>query len=52
MRRLRQNAIASQQIYSIDPRIPLSLSSIELMAEKVAPALGWGDEACSVRRAA
>ncbi len=29
------------QVHSIDPPHPFILRSIELMAEKVAPALGW-----------
>ena len=29
------------QAHSIDPRIHIILRSIELIAEKVAPALGW-----------
>lgn len=41
------------QVHSIDPPHPFILRSIELMAEKVAPALGWvRDETASVRRVA
>jgi hypothetical protein len=39
------------QVHSIDPPHPFILRSIELMADKVAPALGWvRDAAASVRR--
>ena len=31
----------TMQVHSIDPPHPFILRSIELMAEKVAPALGW-----------
>ena len=41
------------QVHSIDPPHSFILRSIELMAEKVAPALGWmRDETASVRRVA
>ncbi len=41
------------QSHSIDPPHPYILRSIELMAEKVAPALGWaGGAAADVRRVA
>ena len=36
------------QVHSIDPPHPFILRSIELVAEVVAPALGWGREAASV----
>jgi putative FMN-dependent luciferase-like monooxygenase len=43
----------TMQVHSIDPPHPFILRSIELMAEKVAPALGWTrDEMASVRRVA
>ena len=41
------------QSHSIDPPHPFILRSIELVAEVVAPALGWGrDDAAGVRRVA
>jgi putative FMN-dependent luciferase-like monooxygenase len=41
------------QVHSIDPPHPFILRSIELVAEVVAPALGWGrDNAAGVRRVA
>ena len=41
------------QVHSIDPPHPYILRSIELMAEKVAPALGWvRDKLTGVRRVA
>ena len=41
------------QVHSIDPPHPFILRSIELVAEVVAPALGWGrDDAAGVRRVA
>lgn len=43
----------TMQVHSIDPPHPFILRSIELMAEKVAPALGWvRDETATVRRVA
>ena len=43
----------TMQVHSIDPPHSFILRSIELMAEKVAPALGWmRDETASVRRVA
>ena len=36
------------QVHSIDPPHPFILRSIELVAEVVAPALGWGRDAASV----
>jgi len=38
------------QVHSIDPPHPFILRSIELVAEVVAPALGWGRHATGVRR--
>jgi putative FMN-dependent luciferase-like monooxygenase len=40
------------QVHSIDPPHPFILRSIELVAESVAPALGWGRDATGVRRVA
>jgi hypothetical protein len=41
------------QVHSIDPPHPYILHSIELFAEKVAPALGWSpSRAESTRRVA
>jgi putative FMN-dependent luciferase-like monooxygenase len=40
------------QVHSIDPPHPYILRSIELVAEVVAPALGWGRDAAGVRRVA
>jgi putative FMN-dependent luciferase-like monooxygenase len=37
------------QVHSIDPPHPFILRSIELVAEVVAPALGWGRSATAVR---
>ena len=43
----------TMQVHSIDPPHPFILRSIELMAEKVAPALGWvRNDAAGVRRVA
>ena len=39
----------TMQVHSIDPPHPFILRSIELMAEKVAPALGWGASDDGVR---
>ena len=41
------------QVHSVDPPHPFTLRSIELVAEAVAPALGWGrDRATGVRQVA
>jgi putative FMN-dependent luciferase-like monooxygenase len=40
------------QVHSIDPPHPFILRSIELMAEKVAPALGWVRDKAAMRRVA
>ena len=40
------------QVHSIDPPHPFILRSIELVAEAVAPALGWGRDAAGIRRVA
>jgi hypothetical protein len=37
------------QVHSIDPPHPFILRSLELVAEVVAPALGWGRDASGVR---
>ncbi|HSI02421.1 MAG TPA: putative FMN-dependent luciferase-like monooxygenase [Reyranella sp.] len=50
---LQRSTDLTMQVHSIDPPHPFILRSIELMAEKVAPALGWTrDAAASVRRVA
>ena len=38
---LERSTDLTMQVHSIDPPHPFILRSIELMAEKVAPALGW-----------
>ncbi len=50
---LERSTDLTMQVHSIDPPHPHIIRSIELMAEKVAPALGWvrGD-AASVRKVA
>jgi putative FMN-dependent luciferase-like monooxygenase len=40
------------QVHSIDPPHPFILRSVELVAETVGPALGWGGDAAGVRRVA
>jgi alkanesulfonate monooxygenase SsuD/methylene tetrahydromethanopterin reductase-like flavin-dependent oxidoreductase (luciferase family) len=40
------------QVHSIDPPHPFIVRSIELVAETVAPALGWDGDAAGVRRVA
>ena len=50
---LRRATELTVQVHSIDPPHPFILRSIELMAEKVAPALGWvRDNTAGVRRVA
>lgn len=54
---LERSTDLTMQVHSIDPPHPYILRSIELMAEKVAPAFGWrrdeaGDGAGGVRRVA
>lgn len=50
---LARSTDLTMQVHSIDPPHPFILRSIELMAEKVAPALGWGRGAAeTVRRVA
>jgi len=41
---LRRSTDLTMQVHSIDPPHPYILRSIELFAEKVAPALGWAPE--------
>ena len=40
------------QVHSIDPPHPFILRSIEMVAESVAPALGWSRDAAGIRRVA
>jgi len=40
----------SVQVHSVDPPHPLTLRSIQLVAEEVAPALGWAPEAAEDMR--
>src|SRR5206468_8695598 len=40
------------QVHSIDPPHPFILRSIEMVADVVAPALGWGRDAAGIRRVA
>ena len=40
------------QVHSIDPPHPFILRSIEMVAEVVAPALGWSRDAAGIRRVA
>jgi len=40
------------QVHSIDPPHPFILRSIELVADKVAPALGWARDATASRQVA
>jgi putative FMN-dependent luciferase-like monooxygenase len=50
---LRRATDLTMQVHSIDPPHPFILRSIELMAEQVAPALGWvRDEKAAKRRVA
>jgi putative FMN-dependent luciferase-like monooxygenase len=50
---LQRSTDLTMQVHSIDPPHPFILRSLELMAEKVAPALGWArNDAASVRRVA
>ena len=50
---LARSTDVAVQVHSIDPPHPFILRSIELVAEVVAPALGWGrDNAAGVRRVA
>ncbi len=50
---LERSTDLTMQVHSIDPPHPFILRSIELMAEKVAPAFGWRrDETAGVRRVA
>jgi hypothetical protein len=49
---LERSTDLTMQVHSIDPPHPFILRSIELMAEKVAPALGWVRNDVGVRRVA
>ena len=49
---LQRSTDLTMQVHSIDPPHPFILRSIELMAEKVAPALGWVRNDVGVRRVA
>jgi len=49
---LERSTDLTMQAHSIDPPHPFILRSIELMAEKVAPALGWVRDKAGVRRVA
>jgi len=49
---LRRATDLTMQVHSIDPPHPFILRSIELMAEQVAPALGWLRNAAAERRVA
>ncbi|HTR87991.1 MAG TPA: putative FMN-dependent luciferase-like monooxygenase [Reyranella sp.] len=47
---LARSTDITMQVHSIDPPHPFILRSIELMAEKVAPALGWAPATASGER--
>lgn len=50
---LQRSTDLTMQVHSIDPPHPFILRSLELMAEKVAPALGWTrNDSAAVRRVA
>ncbi len=49
---LERSTDLTMQVHSIDPPHPYILRSIELMAEKVAPAFGWQRDRAAVRRVA
>jgi len=49
---LARSTHVAVQVHSIDPPHPFILRSIELVAEVVAPALGWGRQAAGVRSVA
>src|SRR4051812_30978091 len=49
---LKRATNLTMQVHSIDPPHPFILRSIELMAEKVAPALGWVRDKTAMRRVA
>jgi hypothetical protein len=49
---LARSTDVAVQVHSIDPPHPFILRSIELVAEVVAPALGWARQAAGVRRVA
>jgi putative FMN-dependent luciferase-like monooxygenase len=49
---LERSTDLTMQVHSIDPPHPYILRSIELMAEKVAPAFGWQRDTATVRKVA
>jgi len=49
---LERSTDLTMQVQSIDPPHPYILRSIELMAEKVAPAFGWRRDTATVRKVA
>ncbi len=49
---LARSTEVAVQVHSIDPPHPFILRSIELVAEVLAPALGWGRDAAGTRRVA
>ena len=49
---LARSTDVAVQVHSIDPPHPFILRSIELVAEVLAPALGWGRDAAGTRRVA
>ncbi len=49
---LERSTDLTMQVHSIDPPHPYILRSIELMAEKVAPAFGWQRDRAAVRKVA
>jgi putative FMN-dependent luciferase-like monooxygenase len=51
-RTLARSTDLTMQVHSIDPPHPYILRSIELMAEKVAPALGWQRGTAAMRKVA
>lgn len=49
---LERSTDLTMQVHSIDPPHPYIMRSIELMAEKVAPAFGWRRDDAAVRKVA
>jgi putative FMN-dependent luciferase-like monooxygenase len=49
---LQRSTDLTMQVHSIDPPHPYILRSIELMADKVAPAFGWRRDTTAVRKVA
>jgi putative FMN-dependent luciferase-like monooxygenase len=49
---LERSTDLTMQVHSIDPPHPYILRSIELMAEKVAPAFGWQRDTAAARKVA